>query len=80
MCIRDRKKIRPSVIDFAIIPGVAFDVAGNRLGYGKGFYDRLLLNLSEDCLTVGISYQCQIFDSIPTEDHDISLDLVLTDV
>ena len=74
-----KKRIVPGIINFAIIPGVAFDISGNRLGYGKGFYDRLLLNLAEDCLTVGLAYKCQIFDSIPTEDHDISLDKVITE-
>jgi len=73
------KIIHPSLIDFAMIPGVAFDKTGNRLGYGKGFYDKLLLNLREGCLTVGLGYQCQVFDLIPVEDHDISLDLILTE-
>lgn len=73
------KKIEARIIDLAIIPGVAFDEHGSRLGYGKGFYDRFLKGLRTDCINVGVAYQCQVFDSIPQEDHDISLDMLITE-
>lgn len=62
-------------IDLAIIPGMAFDCAGNRLGRGKGYYDRLLPNLH--CPLIGICFPFQFLDSIPVEAHDRKVDLVL---
>lgn len=64
-------------IDLIIVPGVAFDRLGNRLGRGKGFYDRLL-NHSR-AITVGVAYQCQIVESIPTDAFDIPMDIVVSD-
>lgn len=70
----DARDILPSEIDFALIPGMAFDSAGHRLGRGKGFYDRLLPQLS--CTTAGVAFNCQMFDSVPCESHDAAVDLV----
>lgn len=64
-----------SSIDLAIIPGVAFDQAGNRLGRGKGYYDRLLPLLT--CHTIGLCYPHQYIDEVPHEPHDIPVDEVL---
>lgn len=64
-------------IDLIIVPGVAFDRAGNRLGRGKGFYDRLLCNAR--AVKVGVAYQCQIVESIPTDEYDIPMDLIVAD-
>lgn len=66
----------PSGIDLAIIPGMAFDTAGNRLGRGKGYYDRLLPRL--DCTKVGICFPFQLRDAVPHEAHDIPMDAVAT--
>lgn len=66
-----------SVIDLIIIPGVAFDRNRNRLGRGKGYYDRLLARLK--AYKIGICYDCQIIDRIPTEKHDIPMDYVITE-
>lgn len=68
--------IHPSEIDFALIPGVAFDISGNRLGRGKGFYDRLLPQLV-NALKVGIAMPFQLVDHVPVEAHDFSMDLVI---
>lgn len=65
-----------SVIDLAIIPGMAFTQSGERLGRGKGYYDRLLPRLTK-AFKVGICYPFQLLDSIPSEPHDIRMDLVL---
>ena len=66
-------------IDLAIIPGMAFDKEGNRLGRGKGYYDRLLQQL-RDCTIykIGICFDFQFLDHIPTEPHDIPVDEVIT--
>lgn len=74
----DSKIIKAQSIDFAIIPGVAFNQHGLRLGYGKGFYDKFLKRLRKDCLRVGIAFKSQVFDFIPSEEHDVSLDMIIT--
>ena len=62
-------------IELAVIPGVAFDEEGHRLGRGKGYYDRLLPLLS--CPLIGICFPFQILDFIPSEPHDQKVDMVL---
>lgn len=64
-------------IDFAVIPGVSFDSEGNRLGRGKGYYDRLLPLLHS--YNVGICYEFQISEHIPTEPFDRTMDEVWTE-
>ena len=68
--------VAPDEIDFAIIPGVAFDRGLHRMGRGKGFYDRLLPSVG--CIKVGVGFDCQLFDEIPTDPWDVPLDLVAT--
>ncbi len=75
----DSKIVLPAEIDIALIPGVAFDKNGSRLGYGKGYYDRLLLELKPECLMIGLAFECQIFPSVPQEEHDISIDKIVTE-
>lgn len=69
--------VQPSEIDYALIPGVAFDAKGNRMGRGKGFYDRLLGSLTRATL-VGICLRLQLIDSVPVEPHDRAMDRVIT--
>ncbi len=64
-------------IDLIIVPGVTFDVRCNRLGYGKGFYDKMLNEKS--CPAIALSYEEQIVDSVPAESHDIKMDKIITD-
>ena len=70
-------QIDPSEIEFAVIPGIAFDSACNRMGRGKGFYDRLLPYLK--CMTAGLGFSFQIVENIPCEEFDIPLDMVITE-
>ena len=69
--------IEPHLIDLIIVPAVAFDFNKNRLGRGKGFYDRLLSEAT-NAIKIGVGYDFQIFETIPTEPHDIPMDIVLT--
>ena len=71
------KIIDPSEVEFAVIPGMAFDSRCNRMGRGKGFYDKLMPHLK--CKKIGLGYQFQIVDSIPCDVHDIPLDMVITE-
>ncbi len=63
-------------IELMIIPAVAFDRKGNRLGRGKGFYDRLLS--TSRATKIGVGYEFQLFDSIPSEAHDVPMDMIIT--
>ena len=66
-----------AAIDLAVIPGVAFDRWGNRLGRGKGYYDRLLPRIPT-AYKLGLCFPFQVVEQIPAEAHDISMDEVLT--
>lgn len=63
-------------LEMIVVPGVAFDRRGNRLGRGKGFYDRLLAGTN--ATTVGVGYDFQLMDEIPCEEHDVPMDYVIT--
>jgi len=66
-------------IDLMLLPGVAFDLSGYRLGYGKGYYDRTLHGFLGDVLLVGLAFDMQVVETIPAEIHDVRLDLLLTE-
>ena len=67
-----------SLLDLAIIPGLSFDKNGNRLGYGMGYFDKLLSRLKKDCHTIGIGFKEQYSEElIPVEFHDIPVDEIL---
>lgn len=61
------------------VPGVAFDRNGGRLGYGKGYYDRCLAGLLRRPYLVGLCYDFQLLDLLPKADHDVHMDLVVTE-
>lgn len=65
--------------DLILVPGVAFDRRGHRLGYGRGFYDRYLARCTEPVVRVGFSYSFQLCDALPVGAHDQSLDALVTD-
>ena len=73
------RRVAPEDIELAIVPGLAFDALGNRLGRGGGFYDRFLAKLSPTATVVGLAFECQVFDVIPTEPHDGPVDLLVTE-
>lgn len=64
-------------IDMAIIPGLAFDKNNNRLGYGKGYYDKLLSRVH--VYKIGICFNFQLLDSLPVTKKDVKMDMVVTD-
>lgn len=66
--------ISPDEIDFALIPGTAFDRNGHRMGRGKGFYDRLLPQLH--CPTMAVCQEWRIVDEVPTDPWDIRIDII----
>ncbi|MCJ7665969.1 MAG: 5-formyltetrahydrofolate cyclo-ligase [Actinobacteria bacterium] len=66
-------------IDLVLIPGVGFDRQMNRLGYGGGFYDKLLKILPADLPRIAIAFDLQIVDSIPIMAHDLKIDIIVTE-
>jgi 5-formyltetrahydrofolate cyclo-ligase len=73
------ERIRPEEIDVVIVPGLAFDRSGHRVGYGRGFYDRFLGTLRPDALAVGICFSVQLVDDVPRGRGDRPVDLVVTE-
>jgi 5-formyltetrahydrofolate cyclo-ligase len=70
---------RPEEIDLIIVPARAFTRAGERLGRGGGFYDKYMSKAEFRASKVGIAFECQIFDSLPCDLHDIRVDHVVTE-
>ncbi len=68
-----------SLIDFILVPGVAFSREGGRLGYGGGFYDRLLVNKRIDSAAVAAAYSLQVVEKVPIEENDVFVDGVITE-
>jgi len=68
--------IPPDELDLVLVPGVAFGLDGHRLGRGKGYYDRLLQNFSGT--KIGVAFDEQIVDVVPSEPNDVRMDLILT--
>jgi len=66
-------------VDWVLVPGVAFDPQGGRLGYGGGFYDRLLPLLARQVLRVAGAFEAQIVAQVPAAPHDVKVDLIATE-
>jgi 5-formyltetrahydrofolate cyclo-ligase len=69
--------VDPAEIDFAIIPGLAFDRHGNRLGRGAGYYDRYLRHCR--AVRCGVCHDIMLLDSIPVGNDDVPMDIIVTD-
>jgi 5-formyltetrahydrofolate cyclo-ligase len=69
--------VDPSWPDVIIVPGLAFTRSGERVGQGGGWYDRFLSKISPGSTTIGVCFEPQIVESVPTEDHDIALNIVI---
>ncbi|MCE3014978.1 MAG: 5-formyltetrahydrofolate cyclo-ligase [Pirellula sp.] len=73
------KRLTPTNLDLVMVPGVAFDRKGGRTGHGKGYYDKLLQHARKDAPLIALSFECQLFEEIPAESHDIFMDKVVTE-
>jgi 5-formyltetrahydrofolate cyclo-ligase len=65
-------------VDWALVPGLAFDERGYRLGRGAGHYDRLLPAMRPDCVCWALGFGCQLVPALPVEPHDVALDGITT--
>ena len=72
-----QKIISPRKFDLAIVPGIAFDRQGHRIGSGGGYYDRYLAQTN--AIRIGLAYDFQLLENIPTEPHDLKMDWVITE-
>ena len=72
-------RVAPSDLDVVVVPGVAFDRDGGRVGYGAGFYDRLLGSVRDDAFAVAVAFGMQVVDRVPTGGTDRRVDAVVTE-
>jgi 5-formyltetrahydrofolate cyclo-ligase len=75
----DTEPIAAQRLDMILLPGVAFDRRGHRLGYGKGYYDRALSTAGNRAKRVGLAYDFQLVGQLPVFAHDMQLDLLVTE-
>jgi len=75
-CLRP---VPPNELDLVIMPGVAFDFTGARLGYGGGYYDRFLEKCSPRCMLIAIAFELQMVEHVPCADHDHHVHKIVTE-
>ena len=73
------KQVDVRTLDLIMVPGVGFDRQGGRTGHGKGYYDKLMQHARPDAPLVALCFECQLFDAIPMDDHDIFMDKIVTE-
>ena len=73
------KQVNVETLDMIMVPGVAFDRRGARMGHGKGYYDKLLQHARSNTPLVALAFECQLFDEIPVAEHDIFMDTLITE-
>ena len=73
------EKVNIEDIDLILVPGVAFDEHCNRIGFGAGYYDRFLCKKSKNTPAIGMAYNYQIIDKVPTDEYDVPLDFIITE-
>ena len=75
-----KKSVDPNQIDLFILPGLAFDLKGGRLGRGKGMFDQFLASLSDRKKAfIGLAFECQMVSKVPSEKHDIQVFQIITE-
>ncbi len=73
------KQVNVKEIDLIMVPGVAFDRRGGRMGHGKGYYDKLLEHARPTTPLVALAFECQLLPEIPVHAHDVFMDKVITE-
>lgn len=73
------KEVNIKDIDLVIVPGIAFDKKGNRVGYGHGYYDKLINSTNKKLICIALAFESQIVSNIPKEQHDSSLSKIITE-
>ena len=73
------KRVGIGEIDLIMVPGVAFDRRGGRMGHGFGYYDKLLEHARPEAPLVALAFECQLFPELPTQAHDVFMDKIITE-
>jgi len=73
------RPVEPSILDLVIVPGVAFDRNGYRIGYGGGYYDRFIPRLPQKTTTVSLAFDMQLIEKIPTSEYDMAVEYIITE-
>ncbi|MBL7032490.1 MAG: 5-formyltetrahydrofolate cyclo-ligase [Nitrospira sp.] len=77
--VSEDRKVELNDIDLIVVPGTGFDIKGDRIGYGGGYYDRLLSSASKKITTIALAFEEQIVENIPAEPHDMKMNIIVTD-
>jgi len=75
----DLNFVSPDQMDLVVVPGLAFDRRGGRIGYGKGYYDGLLSRLGSQVPRIALAFDFQILDTVPQDENDIQVDAIITE-
>ncbi len=78
--LADDRRVTVNDVDAVIVPGAAFDPSGNRVGYGGGYYDRLLAGLQRAVPIIAPTYEEQIVAAVPADPHDRKVQIIVTDL
>lgn len=73
------RKFDLNKLDIILIPGIAFDMNGHRIGYGYGYYDRFLKKLKNNAKKIGLAFEFQVVESIAESPHDVPVDYIITE-
>lgn len=76
---RQDRNVDISEVDLVVLPGVAFDRRGGRIGHGKGYYDKLLRHARSDTALVALAFECQLVDEVPMLPYDVLVHAVITE-
>jgi 5-formyltetrahydrofolate cyclo-ligase len=74
------RQVAVTDLDLVMVPGVAFTRDGARMGHGKGYYDKLLEHARRDAPLVALAFECQFFPDIPTQEHDVFMDMIISEL
>ena len=75
----DLNFVSPDQIDLVVVPGLAFDRRGGRIGYGKGYYDGLLTRMGLQVPRIALAFEFQVLDTVPQDENDIQVDAIITE-
>lgn len=76
----ESKRVAVEDLDLVMVPGVAFDRRGGRMGHGKGYYDKLLEHARPETPLVALAFECQLFPEVPMQAHDVFMDKIITEL
>lgn len=77
--VKEAMQYNPNTPTVMLVPGVAFSLEGNRIGYGKGYYDRYLSEYKENLYPIGIAYEMQLLEAFQTEEQDVPMTEIITE-